>query len=145
MVYNLGHKVVFLWAFCKPFFAMIIPFMSCTTHQNPSTYHPQMKELKLRDAEILELYALDQSDEAIYHLSFTYDSKVQNATFYYQQHSGTIQESHPKHNCHVILTKKHHELPRSVYPLLTQGYIVVQFNRFGWETYQVIKDFKKMD
>jgi len=122
---------------------MIIPFLSCCIRQ--SNNHPQMKELKLRNAEILELNTPDQSNEAIYQLGFEYESKLRHAIFYYQQHSGTIQESHPKNNCKVILTKKHHELPRSVYPLLTQGYIVVQFNRFGWETYQVIKEFKKSD
>lgn len=122
---------------------MIIPFLSCCIRQ--ANNHLQMKELKLRDAEILELNDPDQSDEALYQFSFEYESKVRHATFYYQQHSGTIQESHPQDNCQVMLTKKHHELPRSVYPFLTQGYIVVQFNKFGWETYQVIKEFKKSD
>ena len=122
---------------------MIIPFLSCCIRQPYN--HPQMKELKLRNAEILELNTPDQSHEAIYKLGFEYESKLRHAIFYYHQHSGTIQESHQKDNCKVILTKKHHELPRSVYPMLTQGYIVVQFNRFGWETYQVIKEFKKSD
>jgi hypothetical protein len=70
---------------------------------------------------------------------------VRNAVFYYQQHSGTIEDRSQKEKCQVMLTKKHHELPRSVYPLLTQGYIVIQFNWLGIETYQVIKDFKKLD
>ena len=39
---------------------MIIPFLSCCICQ-PNN-HPQMKELKLRNAEILELNTSDQSN-----------------------------------------------------------------------------------
>ena len=123
--------------------AMILPFLSCSTHPNPSANQQQMKELKLKDAEILELNALDQSDESKYQLSFMYESKLRHGVFYYQQYSGIINENDMNEKCTVTLTKKSRELPRSVYLLLTQGYIVVQFSRFGWETYQVIKEFKK--
>jgi hypothetical protein len=125
--------------------AMILTFMSCSTPQNPSTNQQQMKELKLKDAEMLELNAPDQSDESVYQLSFMYESKLRHSIFYYQQYSGTMQEGHQKEKCNVLLTKKHRELPRSIYPLLTQGYIVVQFSWLGLETYQVIKEFKKLE
>ena len=72
-----------------------------------------------------------------------YESKLRHAIFYYQQFTGTMQESHQKKKCTVLLTKKHHELPRSIYPLLTQGYIVVQFSWLGLESYEVIKEFRK--
>ena len=114
----------------------------CTFH---STNQLQMKELKLKDTEILQLINPDQSDETIYHLSFRYERKLRHAKFYYQEYTGTIEENHLKDKCIVVFAKKPLELPRSVYPILTQGYIVVRFNRFGWETYQVIKDFKKSD
>lgn len=123
--------------------AMILPFLSCSTHPNPSANQQQMKELKLKDAEMLELNAPDQSDESLYQLSFMYESKLRHAIFYYQQFTGTMQESHQKKKCTVLLTKKHHELPRSIYPLLTQGYIVVQFSWLGLESYEVIKEFRK--
>lgn len=125
--------------------AMILPFLSCNTPQNPSTNQQQMKELKLKDAEMLELNAPDQSDESVYQLSFMYERKLRHAVFYYQQYSGTIAKTDLKEKCQVLITKKSRELPRSVYPLLTQGYIVVQFTRFGIETYQVIKEFKKLE
>ena len=124
-------------------FALIIPLMSCGTHQNPTTNPLKMKELLLNDAEIRELNYPDQKHETIYQLSFIYERKLRHAVFYYQQHSGIINENDINEKCPVTLTKKSRELPRSVYPLLTQGYIVVQFSRFGWETYQVIKEFKK--
>ena len=73
-----------------------------------------------------------------------FECKLRHAIFYYQQYSGTMQECHQKEKCNVMLSKKHHELPRSIYPMLTQGYIVVQFSRLGLETYQVIKEFKKL-
>jgi hypothetical protein len=124
-------------------FALIIPLMSCGTHQNPTTNQLKMKELLLKDAEIHEIYSPEQTDETIYQLSFSYERKLRHAVFYYQQYSGIINENDMNEKCTVTLTKKSRELPRSVYPLLTQGYIVVQFSRFGWETYQVIKEFKK--
>ena len=73
--------------------AMILPFLSCSTHPNPSANQQQMKELKLKDAEILELNALDQSDESKYQLSFMYESKLRHGVFYYQQYSGIINEN----------------------------------------------------
>lgn len=122
---------------------MIMPFLACHSNQNLTSNQQQMKELKLKDAEMLELNAPDQSDESLYQLSFMYESKLRHAIFYYQQFTGTMQESHQKKKCTVLLTKKHHELPRSVYPLLTQGYIVVQFSWLGLESYEVIKEFRK--
>ncbi len=126
-------------------FALIIPLMSCGTHQNPTTNQLKMKELLLKDAEFRELNYPDQKDETVYQLSFIYERKLRHAVFYYQQHSGIINENDMNEKCTVTLTKKSRELPRSVYPLLTRGYIVVQFSRFGWETYQVIKDFTKSE
>jgi len=126
-------------------FALFIPLMSCGTHQNPTTNQLKMKELLLKDAEIHEIYSPDQTNEIVYQLTFTYERKLRHAVFYYQQYSGTIAETDLKEKCQVLMTKKSRELPRSVYPLLTQGYIVVQFTRFGIETYQVIKEFKKLE
>lgn len=142
MAHNLGHKVVLSDVLCKPFIVMIFPLLSCSTHQNPSTNPQQLKKLKLINAEIQEIVFPERMDETIYQLSFKYERKLRHAVFYYQQHSGIIEEADIKEKCRVILTKKHHELPRSIYPLLTQGYIVVQFTWLGWETYQVIKEFK---
>ncbi|MBK9256683.1 MAG: hypothetical protein IPM42_14440 [Saprospiraceae bacterium] len=122
--------------------AMIMQFLSCITPQHPSTNQQQMKELKLIDAEIKEIVSPERMDETIYQLSFKYERKLLHAVFYYQQHSGIIEEADRKKKCQVKLTKKHHQLPRSIYPLLTQGYIVVQFSWLGLETYQVIKEFK---
>jgi hypothetical protein len=122
---------------------MIMTFLACHSNQNLTSNQQQMKELKLKDAEMLELNAPDQSDESLYQLSLMYESKLRHAIFYYQQFTGTMQESHQKKKCTVLLTKKHHELPRSIYPLLTQGYIVVQFSWLGLESYEVIKEFRK--
>lgn len=123
--------------------AMIVHLISyCAFH---STIQLQMKELKLKDTEIHQLINPDQSDETIYHLSFRYERKLRHAKFYYQEYTGTIEKNLPKEKCIVKLTNKYRELPRSVYPLLSQGFIVVQFSRFGWETYQVVKEFKKSD
>jgi hypothetical protein len=122
---------------------MIMPFLSCSSHHNLTSNPQQMKEFRLSNAEIQKIDSHDQTDEIVYQLSFMYERKLRDAIFYYHQHSGTLRESHPKEKCQVLLTRKHHELPRSVYPLLTQGYIVVQFSWLGMETYQVIKDFKK--
>lgn len=124
---------------------MVLPLLSCNTTQNKSTNQQQMKELKLKDAEIHEIYSPDQINEIVYQLTFKYERKLRHAVFYYQQHSGIIEETDMNKKCKVALSKKHHELPRSVYPLLTQGYIVVQFSWFGMETYQVIKEFKKLE
>jgi hypothetical protein len=127
------------------FFTLIVSLLSCYPQQNIANNPTQMKELTLANAEIIEISSPDQKEETYYQFNFTYSKKLRNALFYYQQHSGKIEESNFKDKHKVLLTKKHHELPRSVYPLLTQGYIVVQFNWLGLETYQVIKDFKKSE
>ena len=124
---------------------MIICFLSCSTTNNPTTNQQQMKELLIHNAEIQEIISTDHIDETHFILSFIYERKLRQAVFYYQQHSGIINENDMNKKCTVTLTKKSRELPRSVYPLLTQGYIVVQFIRFGIETYQVIKEFKKLE
>jgi len=54
---------------------MIMPFLACHSNQNLTSNQQQMKELKLKDAEMLELNAPDQSDESLYQLSFMYESK----------------------------------------------------------------------
>jgi hypothetical protein len=122
---------------------MIISFMSCITNQNPTNNQQKMKELVVKDAEIYEIVADGRTDETLYQLTFTYERKLRHGVFYYQQHSGIIKKSEINEKCTVTLTKKQHELPRSIYPLLTQGYIVVQFSWLGMETYQVIKAYKK--
>jgi hypothetical protein len=126
-------------------FALIIPLMSCGTHQNPTTNQLKMKELLLKDAEFHEIYYPDQTNEIVYQLTFKYERKLRHAVFYYKQYSGIINGNDLNEKCTVTLTKKSRELPRSIYPLLTQGYIVVQFSWLGLETYQVIKEFKKLE
>jgi hypothetical protein len=103
-----------------------------------------MKVFRLSSAEIYKIKSPAKSDETIYQLSLMFECKLRHAIFYFQQYSGTMQECHQKEKCNVMLSKKHHELPRSIYPMLTQGYIVVQFSRLGLETYQGIKEFKKL-
>jgi hypothetical protein len=122
-------------------FIMIFLFLSCGTSKNTSNNEQKMKELKLNNAEIQGIVSPDVKGETYYQLNFTHKGKLRNAVFYYQQHSGVIEENMMNQKRKVRLTAKRHELPRSVYPLLTQGYIVVQFTWLGLETYQIVKDF----
>jgi hypothetical protein len=124
---------------------MIVSLLPSCAQQNLANNPTQMKELTLANAEIIEISSPDQKEETSYQFNFTYSKKLRNTLFYYQQHSGKIEDHTQKDKYKVILTKKHQELPRSVYPLLTQGYVVVQFNWLGLETYQVIKDFKILE
>jgi hypothetical protein len=123
------------------FLIMIWLFLSCATSKNTSNSQQKMKELKLNNAVIQGVDSPNTLGETYYQLNFNHKRKLRHAVFYYQQHSGVLEENVMNNMCKVILTAKHHELPRSVYPLLTQGYIVVRFNWLGWETYQIVKEF----
>jgi hypothetical protein len=134
---------------------LIIFFLSYFVNQN-FTYYPlyslkyvhsfqvpkeynKLKELNIKNGEIQAFHLEKETVQYIF--TCMSPKKLKGCELYYSNYCGTIEyEGFDKYR--AVLTKQNRQLPRSIYPYITSGSLVVYIPKFIFDQYLVINDFK---
>lgn len=115
----------------------------CPNSKNTST-NLHMKEIDLKNAMLQTIVPGKAVASVYYQLSFDTDKNWKGSVIYFKSLYGVVGEKEG-HSYRVILDKPSTELPRSIYPILSQGKILIMKKILGFEKYQIIKNFVMLD
>lgn len=104
----------------------------------------KLRELQIDGVIIERCNPTNESTDSYGRMTAPCHSKLLGAEIFYQSYWGKFERIDSRKGW-AIMKKNTIILPRSIYPILSDGNIVVKINFLLFEIYYIIKDFKISD
>lgn len=133
---------------------MLFTCYVCITSQNKNEMTNQMNyksnlvlpELKIEGVTIQHFASGDGNIDANVMLTAPCHKELLNKEIYYQSFSGKLEKDNVTEDLYKAKLKKNSVMiPRSIYPLLSEGYIVVKSTWFGFDKFKIIKKYQVIE
>lgn len=133
---------------------MLFTCYACITSQNNNEMTNQMNyksnlvlpELKIEGVTIQHFASGDGNNNVYVMLTAPCHKELLNKEIYYQSFSGKLEKDQVTEDlCKAKLKKNSAIIPRSIYPFLSEGYIVVKCTWLGFDKFKIIKKYEVIE